>query len=65
MIVSNLIELLYQLPQDMEVVFDASGDNSEVFKLVSVEEVDEVETELGEKLIMLSCGGSGYDFMAN
>ncbi len=51
----DLIIRLQQLPPNMEVMFDATNDGSEMFKLVSVDECEEIETESREKFILLSC----------
>jgi hypothetical protein len=54
--VKDLIKKLEDMPQDMEVLFDATPSDAEMFKLVSVDEIDEVEDSDGNKFVLLACG---------
>lgn len=56
MTVLDLILQLQQLPQNLQVVFDAGSEDAEMFKLATIDIVDEIETADGGKYVMLSCG---------
>lgn len=52
----DLIIELQKCDPNVEVVFDATNDGAEMFKLMSVDQVDEIKTPENDKYIMLSCG---------
>lgn len=54
--VKDLIKKLEEMPQDMEVLFDATSSDAEMFKFVSVDEIDEIEDPDGNKFVLLACG---------
>jgi hypothetical protein len=54
--VKDLIKKLEDMPQDIEVLFDATPSDAEMFKFVSIDEVDEIEDPDGNKFILLFCG---------
>ena len=56
MIVSDLIAKLQSLPPNLQVMFDATPKDAEMFKFVSVDECDEIVTNENEDYVLLSCG---------
>ena len=54
--VIDAIIALQQQDPNMEIVFDATQPDAEMFKFVSVDIIEEIETEDGDKFVMLACG---------
>jgi hypothetical protein len=58
----DLIMLLSELPADAEVVYDATQDGENNFRLVVVEEVEEIITDDGTRLILLNPSEVGEEY---
>ena len=56
MTVEEVIQKLQTMNPKMEVMFDATRPESEIFKFVSVDDVDEVKDPEGYKFVLMSCG---------
>jgi len=54
--VIELITALQEMDPNQEVMFDATKDDAEMFKFVSIDDVAEIQTSEGEHFVMLSCG---------
>lgn len=54
MTVERAIQILQQYPMQMKLMLDMSTEQSEMFHLVSVDDMDVVETEQGEKYILIT-----------
>lgn len=53
MLVIDLIIALQKLPQNMQVMMDVTRDGSKIFAAKPVEDVDEIETSMGDKFVMI------------
>lgn len=53
--VIDLIIKLQQLNPNRTVMFDATKENADMFKLVSIDEAEEIETSEGEQYVLLTC----------
>ena len=61
MTVIDLIIKLQQMPQNMEVMFDETKNEAEMFKFTSIDGCEEIETATGEKIISLYNGIDRYE----
>lgn len=53
MTVRELIEKLNTFPMDLQVMYDSTNYESDMFKLVSIDACEEIETDSGVQLILL------------
>lgn len=54
MTVERALQILQQYPPQMKLMLDMSTEQSEMFHLVSVDDIDVIETEQGEKYILIT-----------
>jgi hypothetical protein len=52
--VIDLIIKLQQMPPNMDVMLDATTNEGTMFHFKEINEVEEVETALGEKMVVIS-----------
>jgi hypothetical protein len=52
--VVDLIIMLSQMPPDLEVVYNETQEDDQLFKLVYVEDVDEIEDNLQRRWVLLN-----------
>ena len=60
MTVIDLIIKLQQMPQNMEVMWDATHEG-QMFKFESIDGCEEIETSEKEKFVVLHCGVDKYE----
>lgn len=63
--VGEVIEALSELPKDMDMLIDSSPGSSSLMNLKTLYKIELIESDTGDKYVLLSPPEKKYDFSDN